>query len=282
MNNKNLLTILPEKSGRYVVLDTETTGFEVKVDSLIAISAVELVDGKITGLQFNGFLRKRDKKGENKKKAKNILYFCEDYSSEIFNNEKHIMQNFLRFVGDSIILAHNAPFDFKFIDSELEKWSLPPLPLDRYRCTLLIARSVLKFNTKYSVESLTNHFGFECCKSDFHHGLFDAFMLARIICKLYDIESADKEKQRILRIIEEEELKLRNKTEIYFNESFSIQYSDKEKDDEEIIDFSDNFCSQIDINRAYVFDDDLEKISHEKQSKLKNMMKNFVNNNINK
>ena len=48
MNRNNSFSCLPDKKGRYIVLDTETTGVDINKDFLISLSAVEIVDGKIS------------------------------------------------------------------------------------------------------------------------------------------------------------------------------------------------------------------------------------------
>ena len=51
--------LIPPRQGRYIVLDTETTGFEITSDRLISINAVEMIKGELTGMQFNAYLDKR-------------------------------------------------------------------------------------------------------------------------------------------------------------------------------------------------------------------------------
>jgi len=208
MNKNNSFSCLPDKKGRYIVLDTETTGVDIKKDYLISLSAVEIIDGKITGLQFNGYIRSRDKQ-LNKKEEKNRLYFIEDYSKEIFHLEKHTLENFLRFVGDALLFAHNAFFDYKFISNELKKWNMPMIPRERFLCSLSIAKNFVKNGTKnlkkHTVEYLSRHFGFNCNSADFHNAFYDAFMSARIICKIYEIESKIKEEQIQKQILKNQE-----------------------------------------------------------------------------
>jgi DNA polymerase III subunit epsilon len=200
----NHLSSLPDSRGRYIVLDTETTGLDIRSDHLISISAIEILDGKITGSQFNAYVRTREEKKiiEGKEpKNKNKYYYIEEYSKEIFEIERHTLLSFLRFIGDSIIFAHNALFDFKFIDAELIKWGLSTIPIEKYRCTLQIARKFLTNQEKFNLGELCRYFDFKCEKKDFHHGPFDAFMCGRILLKLFELNEG-KVKQKEFNLIQ--------------------------------------------------------------------------------
>lgn len=177
---------MPNLSGRYIVLDTETTGFDIKKDKLISISAVEVLDGIITGLQFNAYLKARSYYKDEDKRSKIVHYYMHDYCTESGIQEKQILKNFLNFVGNSIIVAHNAAFDQRFINHTLEINQLPIIPITQYRCTMRLAAIWVKEleNRRVTLLELCEYFGIYCNKIDFHIGIFDAFMCARIFCKI--------------------------------------------------------------------------------------------------
>jgi DNA polymerase-3 subunit epsilon len=194
-NYENFMSKLPFAEGRYVVIDTETTGFDTKDNMLISISAVEIIDAKITGSQFNAYVRSRENLGDFFWK-KNPYYYIEDYSNEIYELEKFTLQNFLNYVGESIIFAHNANFDANFINSELKKWNITEIPLNRFRCTLQMIKKCKNKNTTPTLESLCKYYKIRANRQDYHHGPFDAYMLARIVCKFLTDENLRQEVNR--------------------------------------------------------------------------------------
>jgi DNA polymerase-3 subunit epsilon len=186
-----LTTQLPIKEGRYIVLDTETTGLDVNEDKLINISAVEIINGNITGFQFNATLRKRN----TTTKKNNKHYYMNDYTTESpYDFEKLTMQSFLRFIGDSFIFAHNANFDSQFLNQELKLWQLEEIKLDRFICTMKLART---FSGKpLTLDKFCKYYKIETNAEDFHYAIYDAFMLARIVCKIYGEYDRIKEEVR--------------------------------------------------------------------------------------
>jgi DNA polymerase III epsilon subunit-like protein len=190
---------LPDKFGRYIVLDTDTTGLDIKEHKLISISAVEIINGHITGFQFNATLRKRD----IVTKKNNKHYYMNDYASEgTYEIEKYIMENFLRFINDSKIFAHNAQFDFQFILNELNIWGLPIIHQNQLICTLKLSKIVT--GEKRTLESLCKYFAIDCNKEDFHNGLYDTYMLARVVCKIFGLYDKLKEEDRQNQILNEQ------------------------------------------------------------------------------
>jgi DNA polymerase-3 subunit epsilon len=190
---------IPPKSGRYIVLDTETTGLHKKAH-MIELGAHEIINGKLTGIQFHIYIKPRElmsKEVINIHKIKNDFY--EKFCKSIYESDKNNMENFLKFIGNSIIFAHNAPFDMNIINNELNYWKLQNLSIKRFRCTMRIFYNVVsKIDLKYSL-SFTNlgkcceYFNIKSEENNFHNALFDAFMTARMICEIYDL--LDKNKQ---------------------------------------------------------------------------------------
>ncbi|MCQ2574596.1 MAG: ribonuclease H-like domain-containing protein, partial [Alphaproteobacteria bacterium] len=112
---------------RVVCFDIETTGLDfIHGDRCIEIGAVELVDGKLTKNTFHEYINPEGK-----------VIPAESYMvhkiSNAFLDDKPIMAvvapKFLEFIGDSKIVAHNGlDFDFPFINYELERIHMNPIP----------------------------------------------------------------------------------------------------------------------------------------------------------
>jgi DNA polymerase-3 subunit epsilon len=185
------LNKIPPKSGRYVVIDTETTGLLPTNNNVIEISAVEIFQGKLTGSQYHGYLKPRFKihpTAEEKNKLSNTFY--DDYYEDCYQSDKTVLENFLKFIGSSVIFAHNAPFDYNFINNELKHWSLPMIPKGRFRCSMRIYNKLTTSSKEVrnfcKLEQCCEFFQLKSKESNFHSALFDAFMTARLICKMYE------------------------------------------------------------------------------------------------
>ena len=183
---------LPPKGGRYIVLDTETTGLG-ETAQVVELGAHEIINGKLTGNQFHIYIRPRtqmDKSVINIHKITNNFY--DEYFSDVYESDKQNLINFSKFLGNSLIFAHNAPFDMEVLNSELKHWGLNEIPIKRYRCSMRIFKDIIgKIDLRYSntFTSLTNcceYFKLKSNETNFHNGLFDSFMTSRMICKIYE------------------------------------------------------------------------------------------------
>ena len=183
---------IPPKNGRYIVLDTETTGLK-KEDHIIEIGACEIKNGNLTGDQFHIYIRPRLIMEERVVQLHGITNkFYDDYYKDVYMNDKQNLLNFSKWVGNSIIFAHNAPFDLNAINRELFYWSLHEIPIKRYRCSMRIFREIISkeeplYDEKYtSLEKCCEYFGLKSNDKIFHNALFDSYMTARLVCKLYE------------------------------------------------------------------------------------------------
>ena len=183
---------LPPKGGRYIVLDTETTGLG-ESSQVVELGAHEIINGKLTGNQFHIYIRPRiqmDKFVINIHKITNTFY--DEYYSDVYESDKQNLINFSKFLGNSLIFAHNAPFDMGMINSELKFWNLNEIPIKRFRCSMRIFKDIIgKIDLRYSdtFTSLTNcceYFKLKSNENNFHNALFDSFMTSRMICKIYE------------------------------------------------------------------------------------------------
>lgn len=107
---------LPLKSGRYCVFDTETTGLSARYDRIIEIGAVIVENGRVTH-RFEELINPEMHIPESSTRVNHI-------TDDMVANKPtiaEILPKFLEFIGDTILVAHNATFDVGFIDAALER-----------------------------------------------------------------------------------------------------------------------------------------------------------------
>jgi len=88
------------------------------------------------------------------------------------------------FIGDSPLVIHNAAFDLKFLNAELERVDLPLIEASRAIDTVLIARK--KFpGQPASLDALCKRFSIDTSKRNYHGALLDAQLLADVYLELH-------------------------------------------------------------------------------------------------
>ena len=184
---------LPPKKGRYIVLDTETTGLDPKENNIIELAAIEICNGKLTGREFHSFMSPRyniNKSAEEKHKMSQNFY--QIFYKDVYISDKQNFESFLKFIGNSIIFAHNAIFDMKFINKDLKYWGLNTLTRKRFRCSMRLFKLIVKPDSKkqkYKLEYCCSFFNLTAPIENFHSAIFDAFMTARMVCCLFQYKN---------------------------------------------------------------------------------------------
>ena len=195
--NSSMLMI-PPKSGRYIVIDTETTGLSSKNDHVVELAAIEVINAKLTGSQFHIYIKPRIIMTQSVIKIHHIdnNFYERNYLSS-YESDKANMENFIKFVGNSLIFAHNAPFDMTFINNELRFWGLPTLKKEKFRCTMRIFCNVVNIAEQTSMvmcnlKKCCDYFKLEQSDSMFHTAIYDAIMTAKLLCKIYNFIEMNK------------------------------------------------------------------------------------------
>lgn len=165
---------------REIVLDTETTGFEPSEGHrLVEIGCLELVNHLPTGNVFQTYLNPlRDVPLEASRIHGLTTEFLKGHP--LFAEK---VDAFLEFIGDSVLVIHNAEFDMKFINAELKSAGFQPIPMSRVTDTLPLARE--KFpGQPANLDALCRRFKIDNSARKFHGALLDSELLAEVYLEL--------------------------------------------------------------------------------------------------
>ena len=165
---------------REIVFDTETTGLSpAGGDRIVEIGCVELFNRVETGRTFHSYFNPgRPMPSE----AEQVHGLSDRFLSDKPNFHERC-EELLEFIGDSPLIAHNAAFDFGFVNHELGSCGRPPVCTSRMVCTLTLARQ--KFpGAKHSLDALCTRFGVDRSQRIKHGALLDAQLLAQVYVEL--------------------------------------------------------------------------------------------------
>jgi DNA polymerase-3 subunit epsilon len=165
---------------REIALDTESTGLDPYAGHrLCEIGCLELYNHVPTGKTFHVYINPRREVPEVAFQVHGLNY---EFLKEYPTFEGHVDQ-FLEFIGEDPLVIHNARFDMKFINAELEWIGRPTLPFARAVDTLLIARK--KFpGSPASLDALCSRFKIDNSNRSLHGALVDAHLLAKVYLEL--------------------------------------------------------------------------------------------------
>ncbi len=164
---------------RQVVLDTETTGLEVRQGHrLVEIACVELVERRLTGRHYQTYLNPDRAIDEG---ARQVTGIEDDF---LLNKPRfaEVVEDFLAFIDGAELIIHNASFDLGFLDAELARLG-PARGRVGDRCgvldTLAMARQRYP-GQRNSLDALCKRLGVDNSRRDLHGGLIDTQLLADV------------------------------------------------------------------------------------------------------
>lgn len=165
---------------REIVFDTETTGLSpLNGDRMVEIGCVELVNRVETGRTFHAYF--------NPGRAMPSEAEAVHGLSDIFLSDKPFFhdacEELIDFIGDSPLVAHNASFDFGFLNAELNLCGRPLICMTRMVDTLVLARSRHP-GAKHSLDALCTRYGVDRSLRVKHGALIDAQLLAQVYVEL--------------------------------------------------------------------------------------------------
>lgn len=165
---------------REVVFDTETTGLNPATgDRLVEIGCVEMFNRVETGRHYHAYF---NPEREMPSEAEAVHGLSSTFLSDkpLFADS---VEQLLEFIADAPLIAHNAGFDFGFLNHELERCGRPRVCVSRMRDTLAMARTRHP-GAKHSLDALCVRFGIDRSHRVKHGALLDAQLLAQVYVEL--------------------------------------------------------------------------------------------------
>jgi DNA polymerase-3 subunit epsilon len=165
---------------RSVLFDTETTGLEpLTGDRVIEIAALELINDLPTGKHFHALIHPDREIPEEAVRVHGITL------DKLIGKPRfhEIADDMLAFLGDGKLIAHNAPFDFGFLDAELARLSRPRLDRARMVDTYAMARARFP-GLPNGLDALCRRFGIDLSERTTHNALLDCRLLAEVYIEL--------------------------------------------------------------------------------------------------
>jgi len=165
---------------REICLDTETTGLDPKDGhKIIEIACFELINKVKTGKVFHSFVNPR-------RDVPQEAFRIHGISTEFLKDKPTfdlVADKFLDFIGDDILVIHNASFDIKFLNFELNILRKKTLEMSRVIDSLMLARK--KFpGGQNSLDALCKRFNLDLSKREKHGALIDTELLCDVYIEL--------------------------------------------------------------------------------------------------
>jgi DNA polymerase-3 subunit epsilon len=165
---------------REIVLDTETTGLDpAQGHRVVEIGAVEISNLIPTGRIFHAYI---DPERDMPEEAFRVHGLSREFLLQ-HRKFREIVAEFVDFIEDSPLVAHNAEFDVRFLNAEFALEKLPALSPARIIDTLAMARR-LHPGSPASLDALCQRYGVDLSRRDKHGALLDAGLLAEVYAEL--------------------------------------------------------------------------------------------------
>lgn len=165
---------------RTVLFDTETTGLEPHLGHrVIEVAALELLNDLPTDRHFHALI---DPEREISYEATRVHGIT---AEQVAGKPRfaNIAAPLLDFLGDCTLVAHNAEFDFAFLNAELRLLGLPPLEPSRMIDTLALAKARFP-GLPNSLDALCRRFSIDLSGRSRHNALLDCRLLAEVYVEL--------------------------------------------------------------------------------------------------
>lgn len=165
---------------REIVMDTETTGLSANGgDRLVEIACVELHNYLPTGRVWHEYINPE-------REVPREAFAVHGLSTQFLSTKplfSAVVTDLLDFIGDATMIFHNASFDMGFINMELGRLNLPPVPPQQVVDTLALARRKHPAGPN-SLDALCKRYGIDNSARTKHGALLDAELLAEVYLQL--------------------------------------------------------------------------------------------------
>jgi DNA polymerase-3 subunit epsilon len=165
---------------RSVLFDTETTGLDpAQGDRVIEVAVLELMNDLPTGRHFHRLI---DPERDVPEDATRVHGFTR---ADLTGKPRfaEVADELIAFIGDGMLVAHNAPFDFGFLNAEFARLGLAPLDPARMTDTLAMARTRFP-GLPNSLDALCRRFEIDLSARTSHNALLDCRLLAEVYVEL--------------------------------------------------------------------------------------------------
>lgn len=162
----------------YVIFDVETTGLSAAYDTVIELAAVKMKGGEV----IDRFERFANPHRTLSAKIKELTHITDEMligAPEV----GEVFREFHQFIGDAVLVAHNARFDMGFLTIGFAREGLPPIEnpvLD----TLELARNLLKDLKNHRLDTLTSYYGINLTQH--HRAVYDAEATGHLLFKMLE------------------------------------------------------------------------------------------------
>lgn len=165
---------------REIIFDTETTGLDPRTgDRMVEIGCIEMVNRVTTGEVYHAYFNPdRDMPAAAEAVHGLSVSFLADKP-----RFHECAVDLLAFIADSPLVAHNAGFDFGFLNNELEMCGLDQVSRTRMVDTVVLAR-IRHPGAKLSLDALCTRYGIDRSHRARHGALLDAELLAQVYVEL--------------------------------------------------------------------------------------------------
>lgn len=163
---------------RFVVFDTETTGLDISTDKILSIGAVSIVNNIIDVSDSFELYLKQD---EFNTETVEIHGLLKD-GNLIKTSEEKAIEQFIEYLGNSVLVAHHTAFDVAMINASLKRMNLPKLKNKTIDTGILYKKLEGKKDKHFNLDVLCDEFNIP--KHDRHTASGDAFITALLFLKI--------------------------------------------------------------------------------------------------
>lgn len=169
----------------FVVYDTETTGFSPVNDRILEIGAIKIVGGEEIGRATWLINPERY-----------IPYFVQEVHHINYDMVKdcptfrEVYPEFADFVGSAVLIAHNAPFDNRFMAAEIERAGMPVMR-NAVLDSLALFRRWHPELESHTVSALIDYYGLDSSQGNLHRATDDSFFVYKALAAELKRRSAE-------------------------------------------------------------------------------------------